>query len=96
MRRTADRLVGDAYHWSVLGAGRNQFPVASLSTAMGGHVRVGLEDSWWTAPGEFAQGNAQQVAEARTMIESAGLNAATPDQARALLCVKGQGQQVAQ
>src|SRR4051812_34585271 len=57
MRRTADRLFGDAYQWSVLGAGRNQIPVATLSAAMGGHVRVGLEDSLWDGPGRLAESN---------------------------------------
>ncbi len=50
MRRTADRLFGDSYQWSVLGTGRNQLPVAAMAAAMGGHVRVGLEDSLWAGP----------------------------------------------
>ena len=61
MKRTADRLFGDQYHWSVLGAGRNQMPIASMSAAMGGHVRVGLEDSLWLGPGKLAESNAAQV-----------------------------------
>ena len=61
MKRTADRLFGDQYRWSVLGAGRNQLPIASMSAAMGGNVRVGLEDSLWLGPGKLAESNAAQV-----------------------------------
>ena len=59
MRRTADRLFGrENYHWSVLGAGRNQMPIAAMAAAMGGNVRVGLEDSLWIGPGKLAESNA--------------------------------------
>ena len=61
MKRTADRLFGDQYRWSVLGAGRNQLPIAAMSAAMGGNVRVGLEDSLWLGPGKLAESNAAQV-----------------------------------
>ena len=61
MKRTADRLFGDEYHWSVLGAGRNQMPIAAQAAAMGGNVRVGLEDSLWIGPGKLAKTNAEQV-----------------------------------
>src|SRR4029077_8150237 len=61
MKRTADRLFGDAYQWSVLGAGRNQLPVATISIAMGGNLRVGLEDSLWLGPGMLAPSTAAQV-----------------------------------
>jgi uncharacterized protein (DUF849 family) len=61
MKRTADRLFGDKYRWSVLGAGRNQMPIAAMAAAMGGNVRVGLEDSLWAAPGRLAESNAEQV-----------------------------------
>ena len=61
MRRTADRLFGRDYRWSVLGAGRKQLPIAALAAAMGGNVRVGLEDSLWIGPGELATSNAVQV-----------------------------------
>ena len=60
MRRTADRLFGNAYRWSVLGAGRNQFPIAAQAIALGGNIRVGLEDSLWIGPGRLAQSNAEQ------------------------------------
>ena len=89
LRRTADRLFGKDYEWSVLGAGRNQLPVITQAAAMGGHVRVGLEDSLWRAPGKLAETNAQQVVLARQVIESLGLEIATPDEARQILALKG-------
>lgn len=94
MKRTADRLFGDDYRWSVLGAGRNQMPVAAMSVAMGGNVRVGLEDSIWVGPGKLAESNAEQVATVRKIIEATGLEVATPAEARALLALKG-GENVA-
>ena len=89
MKRTADRLFGDAYVWSVLGAGRNQLPVAAMAAAMGGNVRVGLEDSLWAGPGRLATSNAEQVRLVRQIIEGLGLQIATPDEARAALDLKG-------
>lgn len=89
MRRTADRLFGDAYHWSILGAGRNQIPLATIGLAMGSHARVGLEDSLWDGPGKLAASNADQVRRIRTVIEALGGRVATPDEARALLGLKG-------
>jgi uncharacterized protein (DUF849 family) len=89
MKRTADRLFGDQYRWSVLGAGRNQLPVAAMSAAMGGNVRVGLEDSLWLGPGKLAESNAAQVRAARAMIEAMGLSVAAPDEAREILKLKG-------
>jgi uncharacterized protein (DUF849 family) len=89
MRRTADRLFGDAYEWSVLGAGRNQIPIAAIAASIGGHVRVGLEDSLWDGPGRLAETNAAQVRRARTIIEALGHEVATPDEARAILGLKG-------
>src|SRR5438270_816946 len=89
MKRTADRLFGDQYRWSVLGAGRNQLPIAAMSAAMGGNVRVGLEDSLWLGPGKLAESNAAQVRAARTIIEGLGLEIATPDDARRILQLKG-------
>jgi uncharacterized protein (DUF849 family) len=89
MKRTADRLFGNDYVWSVLGAGRNQIPVATMSAAMGGNVRVGLEDSLWDGPGKLAETNAAQVKRARTIIEALSLEIATPDEARAMLKLKG-------
>jgi uncharacterized protein (DUF849 family) len=89
MRRTADRLFGNDYRWSVLGAGRNQMPIVALAAAMGGNVRVGLEDSLWIGPGQLAQSNAEQVTKARGIIEALGLEIATPDEAREILALKG-------
>jgi uncharacterized protein (DUF849 family) len=89
MKRTADRLFGDQYHWSVLGAGRNQLPVAAMAAAMGGNVRVGLEDSLWIGAGKLAESNAQQVRAARQIIEGLGLEIANPDEAREILSLKG-------
>ena len=89
MKRTADRLFGDAYKWSVLGAGRNQLPIAAMAAAMGANVRVGLEDSLWGGPGRLAESNAEQVRSARQIIEGLGLKVATPDEAREILELKG-------
>jgi uncharacterized protein (DUF849 family) len=89
MKRTADRLFGGAYHWSVLGAGRNQLPIAAMAASMGGNVRVGLEDSLWVGPGKLAESNAQQVRLARQIVEGLGLEIASPDDARAMLELKG-------
>ncbi len=89
MKRTADRLFGDQYRWSVLGAGRNQMPTAALAAAMGGNVRVGLEDSLWLGKGKLAPTNASQVLQVRKIIEGLGLDVATPDEAREILQLKG-------
>src|SRR5688572_8104485 len=89
MKRTADRLFGDAYHWSVLGAGRNQMFIAAMSAVMGGNVRVGLEDSLWLGRGQLARSNAEQVAKARRLLEELGLQVASADDAREMLKLKG-------
>lgn len=89
MKRTADRLFGDAYAWSILGAGRNQMPLATIGAAMGSNVRVGLEDSLWIGPGELAASNRQQVERIRTILEALNLEVATPDEAREKLQLKG-------
>jgi uncharacterized protein (DUF849 family) len=89
MKRTADRLFGDRYRWSVLGAGRNQLPIAAMAAAMGGNVRVGLEDSLWVGAGKLAPSNASQVTQVRKIIEGLGLEVATPDEAREILELKG-------
>jgi len=84
------RLFGrDKYHWSVLGAGRNQMAVAAMSVAMGGNVRVGLEDSLWIGPGKLAESNAAQVTQARQIIEGLGYGIASADEAREILGLKG-------
>ena len=89
MRRTADRLFGDSYQWSVLGAGRNQMPIARQGAGLGSNIRVGLEDSLWAGPGRLAESNAEQVAMAREIVSELGLKIATPGEARALLGLKG-------
>jgi len=89
MKRTADRLFGDDYVWSVLGAGRNQMTIAAQAAAMGGNIRVGLEDSLWAGPGRMATSNAEQVKLARGIVEGLGLEIATPDEAREILALKG-------
>lgn len=89
MRRTADRLFGDDYHWSILAAGRNQIPLATMGASMGSNVRVGLEDSLWAGPGKFAESNAQQVRMIRHVLEGLSLEIATPDEAREMLALKG-------
>ena len=73
MKRTADRLFGDTYRWSVLGAGRSQMRIAAQAAALGGNVRVGLEDSLWAGKGKLAQSNADQVKLARKIIEGLGM-----------------------
>lgn len=94
MKRTADRLFGDQYHWSILGAGRNQIPLATMGAAMGANVRVGMEDSLWCGPGRLAESNAEQVTKMRQVLEGMSLEVATPDEAREILELKG-GDQVA-
>src|ERR1700716_2224839 len=89
MKRTADRLFGDAYYWSVLGAGRNQMNIAAQAAVMGGNVRVGLEDSLWLGRGQLAKSNAEQVGKAKRMLEELGLQVATPNEARQMLKLKG-------
>ena len=89
MRRTADRLFGGDYVWSVLGAGANQMRIATSAALMGGNVRVGLEDSLWLKKGQLAKSNAEQVTAIRGILEELGLEIATPDDARELLQLKG-------
>ena len=89
MKRTADRLFGDNYRWSVLAAGAHQMKVAAMAASMCGHVRVGLEDSLWLGKGELAPTNASQVTRVRQIIEGLGLEVATPTEAREILSLKG-------
>lgn len=93
MRRTADRLFGDTYVWSILAAGRNQMPMATHAMMMGGSVRVGLEDSLFIAPGKLASSNAEQVAKISRIAAELSHEIATPAEARAMLGLKG-GDQV--
>ncbi len=89
MKRTADRLFGDDYRWSVLGAGASQMKVAAMAASMGGNVRVGLEDSLWIGKGQLAKSNAEQVRKVRDILEGLGLEIATPEEAREILMLKG-------
>ena len=89
MKRTADRLFGNAFQWSALGAGRSQMPIAGMAAAQGGNVRVGLEDSLWDGPGQLARSNADQVRRVRGIVEGLGLAIASPAEARAMLGLKG-------
>jgi len=89
MKRTADRLFGAQYQWSVLGAGAAQLRVAAQAAALGGNIRVGLEDSLWAGKGKLATSNADQVTLARKLIEGLGMQVATPDEAREILSLKG-------
>ena len=89
MKRTADKLFGDQYQWSVLGAGASQMSLATAAATMGGHVRVGLEDSLLISRGQLAESNAQQVRKVRQLLEGLGHEIATPDEAREMLSLKG-------
>ena len=93
MKRTADRLFGDNYYWSVLGAGKNQMPIAAMSAAMGCNVRVGLEDSLWEGRGQLSRSNADQVKRVVSLLQALNLEVATPDETRQMLQLKG-GDQV--
>jgi len=89
MRRTADRLFGDAYLWSILGAGRHQLNLVTMGAIMGGHVRTGLEDSVYLGKGELARSNADLVAKVVRVLRELSLEPATPAEARAMLGLKG-------
>lgn len=89
LKRTADRMFGSDYHFSVLAAGRAQIPMATMAAAMGGHVRVGLEDNLYISKGVLAASNAQQVRLIRGIVEGLGREVASPDDARAMLGLKG-------
>lgn len=93
MKRTADRLFGSDFRWSVLGAGASQLRIAAQAASMGGNIRVGLEDSIWAGKGVLAKSNADQVTLARKIIEGLGMQVASPDEAREILSLKG-GDQV--
>lgn len=82
MKRTADRLFGDDYYWSVLGAGKHQMPLATQAATMGGNMRVGLEDSLWEGPGKLSRSNADQVKRVVSILKALNLEVASPDEAR--------------
>jgi uncharacterized protein (DUF849 family) len=89
MKETADRLFDDAYEFSILGAGRHQMTLALLGATLGGHVRVGLEDSLYIERGRLARNNAEQVAKMRRLLEELSFEVASPEEARAALKLKG-------
>lgn len=89
MKRIADKLFGQTYQWSVLGAGRHQMPLITQAALMGGHVRVGLEDSLSIGKGQLAKSNAEQVSLIRDVLTRLGLDIATPSEARQILGLKG-------
>lgn len=89
LKQTADSLFGDDYMFSVLAAGRQQMAMARLGATMGGHVRVGLEDNLYIDRGQLAKSNAEQVEKVREIVETVGRPVATPDEARAMLGLKG-------
>jgi uncharacterized protein (DUF849 family) len=89
MKRTADRLFGADYRWSVLGTGKAQLSIAAMAVGMGGNIRVGLEDSLWIGPGQLAKTNAEQVDRACQIVRGLGLEVATPAEAREILQLKG-------
>lgn len=89
MKGTADRLLGDAYHFSVLAAGGKQMGIATAGAIMGGNVRVGLEDNLTISPGVLAKSNAEQVAKMRRILNELGLDVATAEEARRMLKLKG-------
>ena len=95
MKRTADRLLGNDYIWSILGAGRHQFNLITMGAIMGGNVRTGMEDNIYLGKGELAQSNADLVAKTVRILRELSLEPATPDEARAMLGLKGRGRNVA-
>ena len=89
MKRTADRLFGDDYQWSILGAGKNQMTLASIGAAQGANVRVGLEDSLWLEPGKLARSSKDQVSKVKSILEELSLDVAAPNEVRDMLDLKG-------
>ena len=89
MKRTADRLFGKDYQWSILGAGAAEMPLTTTGSQLGGNVRVGLEDSLMISRGKLAKSNAELVTKIRRIIEELGCEVATPEEAREMLGLKG-------
>lgn len=92
MRETAERLFGDQYHWSVLAAGRFQFPLCTMAATMGANVRVGLEDNLYIGKGKLAISNAELVTKMRRILEELSIEVANPDETRKMLDLKGAAQ----
>ena len=91
-RGAAERLLGDSFTWSVAAGGKHQMPIAAAALAMGGNVRVGLEDNLYIRPHQLARSNAEQVRAVAAMAGILGREVATPDEARAILGLKGKDQ----
>ena len=89
MKNTADRLFGEDFIWSVLAAGRHEFPLGTVGVHMGGHVRIGMEDNLYIAPGKLAESNAQMIRKMVRILDEFSLQAATSTQARSMLGLKG-------
>ena len=89
MKRTADRLFGDQYQWSILGGGRQQFNLVTMGAIMGGNVRVGLEDNIYLGKGQLAKSNAELVSRTVRILNELSMDIATPDEAREILHLKG-------
>jgi len=88
-KRTADRLFGKDYHWSVMASGRHQLPFGTMGALNGANVRVGLEDSLYAGKGRLATSNAEQVRIIRSILEQLSMDIATPEEARTILALKG-------
>ena len=92
LRRIADKLFGQDYHWSILASGRHQIDFVTMGAIMGGNIRVGLEDSLFLGKGVFAKSNADQVAKIGRILKELSLEMATPAEARQMLALKGKDQ----
>jgi len=83
LKTLIDLLPKDA-SWSVCGVGPNQFPAAICASALGGHIRVGLEDNFRNIDGSKCKGNYEAVEWAASVCKVAGREVASPDDARKL------------
>jgi uncharacterized protein (DUF849 family) len=88
LHRQARDLIGD-FHWSACAAGRFQFPICAAGLAMGGNVRVGMEDNLSLKPGVPARSNAEQVVQMVEIIDRLGLAVCSPAEVRETLALKG-------
>lgn len=89
MKETADELIGKGkYTWSCFGVGHSAMEIMYAAIAMGGNIRVGMEDNVMYAKGQLADSNRQFVERAKRVIEEYGCEVATPDEARQILGLK--------
>ena len=91
-KRIADKLFGEQYQWSVMASGRHQIPFTTMAALNSAHVRVGLEDSLYAGRGRLAESNAEQVRLIRQILDSLSFEVASPEEARAILGLKGADQ----